>query len=124
MIRQAPSIMPLLRATFAPCCSCYVTTTSDTTFVNCAKITLNRAFIAMFQPNELDENGNTAVFLASEHGRFDVLVALLIFMQQGAPQLRNLNVKNRHGLTPLAIASLLGHSDCLLAVCISHWLSW
>ena len=67
-------------------------------------------------PNELDEAGNTAIILACEHGRFDVLLALLLFMHQSAPQLRNLNVRNPDGQTPLIVASRFGHSDCMLAV--------
>ena len=47
---------------------------------------------------------------------FDVLVALLIIMQQGPPQLRNLNLKGSSGQTPLIVAAQQGHSDCLLAV--------
>ncbi len=75
------------------------------------------SFISMLQPNELDDGGNSAVFLAAEHGQFDVLVALLIFMQQGPPQLRNLNLPGSNAQTPLVVAAQQGHSDCVLAVC-------
>jgi ankyrin repeat protein len=68
------------------------------------------------QPNELDEAGNSAVLLACEYGRFDVLLALLIVMQQGPPRLRNLNIRSQHGQTPLIVATLRAHSDCVMAV--------
>lgn len=54
--------------------------------------------------NEVNELGETALFVAAEKGHLDVVKELLLYTTK-----EGINLKNRSGLDPLHVAAREGH---------------